>query len=110
MKLAIAIIAATAAVSSAFAPSTFGVRTTTKLNLSEENMSKLVGIITEQLECDEDKVTLEASFQDDLEADSLDVVEMVMAVEEAFEIEVDDDSSGGMSTVGDVVSYLDEKM
>jgi len=75
--------------------------------LSDETLLKQVQrIIVEQLGVTEDNVTLEASFTTDLGADSLDVVELVMAFEEKFGIEIDDDSAGKIKTVGDVVDYI----
>lgn len=67
---------------------------------------KVKEIIAEQLGVDEDAVTMEASFTDDLGADSLDVVELVMALEEEFEIEIPDEDAEKISTVGDAVSYI----
>lgn len=64
-------------------------------------------IIAEQLSIDEDKVTLESSFIEDLKADSLDVVEMVMELEEQFNIEIPDDQLANMKTVGDIVQYIE---
>lgn len=67
---------------------------------------KVKEIIAEQLGVDEDAVTMEASFTDDLGADSLDVVELVMALEEEFEMEIPDEDAEKISTVGDAVSYI----
>jgi len=69
---------------------------------------KVKGIIVEQLGVEEDEVTLEASFTDDLGADSLDIVELVMAFEEEFGIEIPDEDAEKISTVRDAVSYIDE--
>ena len=66
--------------------------------------------IAEQLGVDEDEITLESKIIDDLGADSLDVVELVMALEEEFDIEIPDSDTEGLSTVGDVVEYIDEHM
>ena len=63
-------------------------------------------IIVEQLGVDEGEVTASASFQDDLGADSLDIVEVVMAFEETFEIEIPDDDAAGIRTVQDAVNYV----
>ena len=65
---------------------------------------KVKKIIVEQLGVDEGEVTPSASFVDDLGADSLDTVELVMAFEEAFDIEIPDDALGSLKTVGDVVT------
>ena len=70
---------------------------------SEEVLEKVKGIIVEQLGVAENSVTLEASFIDDLGADSLDIVELVMAIEEEFDIEIPDSDAEKVVTVGDVV-------
>jgi len=70
---------------------------------SEEVLEKVKGIIVEQLGVAENSVTLEASFIDDLGADSLDIVELVMALEEEFNIEIPDADAEKVVTVGDVV-------
>lgn len=64
-------------------------------------------IIVETLGCEEEQVTLEASLADDLGADSLAAVELVMALEEASGIKIDDADVAGLKTVGDIVNYLD---
>lgn len=63
-------------------------------------------IVVEHLNVDEEKVTLEASFIDDLGADSLDTVELVMAFEEEFSIEIPDDAAETIQTVGDAVGFI----
>lgn len=65
-------------------------------------------IITEQLGVDEKEVTQDASFIDDLGADSLDTVELVMALEEEFDIEISDEDAEKIITVGDAVTYITE--
>jgi acyl carrier protein len=65
-------------------------------------------IIIDQLGVEEDEVTMEASFRDDLEADSLDLVELIMAFEEEFGGEITDEDAQKIMTVGDAVRYLDE--
>lgn len=67
-------------------------------------------IIVEQLGVDASEVTPEASFIDDLGADSLDTVELVMAFEEEFDIEIPDTDAEKMATVGDAIKYLKEKI
>ena len=67
-------------------------------------------IIVDQLGVSEDEVKNEASFIDDLGADSLDTVELVMAFEEKFDIEIPDEDAEIMKTVGDAVKYLTEKL
>ena len=69
---------------------------------------KVKGIIVEQLGVDEEEVTPDASFVDDLGADSLDTVELVMAFEEEFGIEIPDDAAESIVTVGDAVKYIDK--
>jgi acyl carrier protein len=69
---------------------------------------KVKGIIVEQLGVEEDEVTLEASFTDDLGADSLDIVELVMAFEEEFGIEIPDEEAEKISTVKEAVTYIDQ--
>lgn len=66
-------------------------------------------IIIENLDVDGDIVTMDASFRDDLNADSLDLVELIMAFEEEFESEISDEEAQGLRSVGDVVSYLDSR-
>ncbi len=66
-------------------------------------------IIVEQLGVDEDKVTQEASFRKDLEADSLDLVELIMAFEDQFGEEISDEEAQKIETVGDAVAYLASK-
>ena len=78
----------------------------------EEKMSihpKVKDIIVEQLGVDPEKVKAEASFIDDLGADSLDIVELVMAMEEEFDIESPDEDAEKLKTVQDVASYLEKK-
>lgn len=67
---------------------------------------KVKKIIVEQLGVDESEVTLEASFIDDLGADSLDLVELIMALEDEFEVEIPDNAAEKITTVGDVVEYI----
>ncbi|CEI84331.1 acyl carrier protein [Oceanobacillus oncorhynchi subsp. incaldanensis] len=66
-------------------------------------------IISDRLDVDEEKVVLEASFKDDLEADSLDVVELVMELEDEFDIEIADEDAEKINTVGDAVDYINSK-
>ena len=68
---------------------------------------KVKGIIMEQLGVDAEEVTPEASFVNDLGADSLDTVELVMALEEAFKIEISDEDAEKIATVGDAVKYIE---
>jgi acyl carrier protein len=68
---------------------------------------KVKHIIVEQLGVDEDEVKLEASFVDDLGADSLDVVELVMALEEEFGLEISDEDAEKLATVKQAIEYID---
>ncbi|MEG1255224.1 acyl carrier protein [Clostridium sp.] len=67
---------------------------------------KVKSKIAEQLSIDEKEITMEASFVDDLGADSLDIVELIMALEEEFDIEIPDEDAEKIATVGDVVDYI----
>ncbi len=73
---------------------------------SEEVFEKVKGVIVEQLGVAEGNITMEASFIDDLGADSLDIVELIMALEEEFDIEIPDSDAEKVVTVGDVVEYI----
>ena len=77
---------------------------------SEEIFEKIKNIIVEQLQVAETAVTEDASFIDDLGADSLDIVELIMALEEEFGIEIPDGDAEKVVTVGDVVSYIKENV
>ncbi|MBR1739882.1 MAG: acyl carrier protein [Ruminococcus sp.] len=70
---------------------------------------KIREIIVEQLDVDEDKVTTEASITEDLGADSLDVVDLVMSIEESFDLEIPDEEVENIKTVGDIVKYIEAK-
>jgi len=70
---------------------------------------KVRSIIVEQLDVDEEKVTLTANIQDDLGADSLDIVDLVMSFEEEFDMEIPDTQVETIKTVGDIVKYIEEK-
>ncbi len=72
----------------------------------EEIFEKVKGIIVEQLGVADTAVTMEASFIDDLGADSLDIVELIMALEEEFDTEIPDADAEKVVTVGDVVDYI----
>ncbi|NLM97048.1 MAG: acyl carrier protein [Halanaerobiaceae bacterium] len=71
---------------------------------------RVVDIIVEELAVDADEVTPEASFIDDLGADSLDVVELVMAFEEEFDIEIPDEDAEKIQTVQQAVDYIEENL
>ena len=74
----------------------------------EQVFDKVKEIIVDQLGVDEEEVTSEASFIDDLGADSLDIVELIMALEEEFGLEIPDDEAEKISTVNDAVEYIRE--
>ena len=67
---------------------------------------KIKEILVDQLEVDESEVTMTASFIDDLSADSLDVVELIMTIEDEFGIEIDEDDVESLTTVGAAVEYI----
>ena len=75
---------------------------------SEEIFDKISAIIVDQLGVAESAITREASFIDDLGADSLDIVELIMAIEEEFNIEIPNTDAEKVVTVGDVVDYIKE--
>lgn len=74
--------------------------------MAEDILLKVRKIVADQLSVDIDAVVPEADFIKELEADSLDVVELVMAFEEAFDIEIDDDDASQISTVGDAIKFI----
>ncbi|MBP8717932.1 MAG: acyl carrier protein [Candidatus Atribacteria bacterium] len=74
-----------------------------------ETMERVKKIIVEQLGVEEDKVKEDSSFIDDLGADSLDIVELIMAFEEEFDIEIADEDAEKIKVVGDVIRYLEEQ-
>lgn len=74
----------------------------------KEIFQKLKTIVVDQLGVDEENVTMEATFVDDLAADSLDIIELVMAIEEEFDLEIPDSDAEKIVTVGDVVKYIEE--
>ena len=69
---------------------------------------KVAQLLADQFDIDASTVTADTSFVDDLKADSLDVVELIMAIEEEFEVEIPDELLESVRTVGDVVGYLEE--
>ena len=73
-------------------------------------LETITQIIVDQLGVDKSAVVPEAKFIDDLGADSLDIVELLMAVEDQFGIEVPDEDAEGMQTVGDIIRYIEEHM
>jgi acyl carrier protein len=75
----------------------------------EEIFEKVRGIVAEQLSVDAAEVKPDSNFQNDLGADSLDTVELVMALEEQFDIEIPDEAAEGITTVADAVKYIEAK-
>ncbi len=78
--------------------------------MSDETYERVKDIIVEQLGADPDKITMEARFREDLEADSLDLVELIMAFEDEFGGEISDEEAQQIKTVGQAVEYLRTRM
>jgi len=76
----------------------------------DDIFERMQRIIVEQLDIEKDQVTLNSSFVDDLGADSLDIVELVMAMEEEFDMQIPDEEAERIRTVGDAVKFVQEKM
>jgi len=74
--------------------------------MAQDSFAKIKKIIIEQLGSDEADITLESSFIEDLGADSLDIVELIMALEEEFDIEIPDSEAEKITSVGDAVDYI----
>lgn len=74
----------------------------------KEIFQKLKTIVVDQLGVNEENVTMEATFVDDLAADSLDIVELIMNIEEEFDLEIPDSDTEKIVTIGDVVKYIEE--
>ena len=74
----------------------------------KEIFQKLKTIVVDQLGVNEENVTMEATFVDDLAADSLDIVELIMNIEEEFDLEIPDNDTAKIVTIGDVVKYIEE--
>nr|AAW79289.1 chloroplast acyl carrier protein [Isochrysis galbana] len=123
MPLRSVILAATVALASAFngatkiGQSSFVARATSvaaprfaAVSMSEEIEEKVKGIIAEQLGVEIGSVTPDASFTEDLGADSLDAVELIMAIEEAFDIEIPDEEAETMTTPAECVSAIKAKL
>lgn len=72
-----------------------------------DTMERVKKIIVDRLGVDESKIVLEASFKEDLGADSLDVVELVMELEDEFDLEISDEDAEKITTVGEVVKYIE---
>ncbi|MDZ7612221.1 MAG: acyl carrier protein [Candidatus Moranbacteria bacterium] len=72
-------------------------------------MEKIKNIVSEQLDCAESEVVPEANFVDDLGADSLDLTELIMAMEDEFGLEIDDEEAEKLRTVNDVIMYIETR-
>ena len=77
--------------------------------MSQEILEKVCSIVSEQLSVEASEVKSDSNFQNDLGADSLDTVELVMALEEEFDIEIPDEAAEGIATVGEAVKFIEEK-
>lgn len=75
-----------------------------------DTQERVTAIIVDLLGVDEEQVVPEARFREDLEADSLDLVELIMAFEEEFEGEISDEEAQSITTVGQAITYIDERM
>jgi acyl carrier protein len=75
-----------------------------------DTLSRVTNIIVELLGVDEEQIVMEARFREDLEADSLDLVELIMAFEEEFEGEISDEEAQKITTVGEATTYIDKHM
>lgn len=71
-------------------------------------LEKVKAILAEQFDVDEDKITVDTDLQEDLGADSLDVVDLLMSIEDEFEVEVPDEEIENIKTVGALVSYIED--
>mgnify|MGYP006138423853 FL=1 len=75
-----------------------------------DNLTKIKEIIIDKLGVEESKITLDARFLEDLGADSLDTVELIMQFEEEFDIEISDEDAEGLTTVGSSIDYINSKL
>ena len=78
--------------------------------MADDSQHKVIDLIVDQLGVDADNVTPEAHFIDDLGADSLDTVELVMAFEEEFDIEIPDEDAEKLESVGNAIEYLNKRL
>jgi|TARA_B110000116_G_C16592129_1_gene471062 acyl carrier protein len=78
--------------------------------MADDSQQKVIDLIVDQLGVDADNVTPDAHFIDDLGADSLDTVELVMAFEEEFDIEIPDEDAEKLETVGNAIEYLNKRL
>lgn len=70
---------------------------------------KVIGIVSDQLDVSKDEISRDSSFVDDLKADSLDIVELVMALEDEFDVKIPDEDYDKIKTVGNAITYIEEK-
>ncbi len=73
------------------------------------SFEKVKSILVEELDLDAEKVTLESNIKEDLGADSLDMVDLIMSIEDEFEIKVAESDAASIKTVGDIVSYIEQQ-
>lgn len=74
------------------------------------SLNTVIGIVAEQLGIEADGITAETSLMDDLEADSLDAVEVIMALEDEFDVEIADEEAQAFQNIGDMAKYIDAKV
>lgn len=73
-------------------------------------IEKVKAIVAEQLDAEVEEITMETSLMEDLDADSLDAVEIIMTLEDEFDIEINDEDAEGFKTIGEIVKYIDGKV
>lgn len=73
-------------------------------------IEKVKAIVAEQLDAEVEEMTMETSLMEDLDADSLDAVEIIMTLEDEFDIEINDEDAEGFKTIGEIVKYIDGKV
>ncbi|MBM7562003.1 acyl carrier protein [Fusibacter tunisiensis] len=73
------------------------------------SFEKVKALLVDELDLDENEVTLESGLKEDLGADSLDMVDLIMSIEDTFEIKVDESDASTIKTVGDIVKYIENK-
>ena len=78
--------------------------------MAKVSFEQLKDLVVDKLDVDESKVTIESSFIDDLGADSLDTVELIMSLEDEFDISIEDEAAEKLKTVGDVLNYLEKNV
>ncbi len=73
------------------------------------SFEKVKALLVEELDLDENEVTLESNIREDLGADSLDMVDLIMSIEDEFDIKVEESDTASIKTVGDIVGYIEKK-